>query len=480
MKFTRCIMILADGARADLFEELLAAGDLPHIQRHICERGSYRRGTTVFPSTTGPAYLPYVTGCQPATCNVPGIRWMDKARHRDGTRRGVRSYVGLETFRFNRDIAPQIQTIFGMLPRSYNIFNAVNRGVQHRHNITQIARAWYWYYAHLTDRWGFVDQAASHRLHRVIEQDFQFCFVVFPGIDEYAHLHDPLGPRTREAYRTIDATVGSIAQRLERQGRLSETLWWIVSDHGLTATREHFCLNTWLGARGCKPLFYPLVYRRGCLAANMMSGNGMTHLYFRHRDGWARQVTGEYLDEAWPGLQDDLLHQPAVDLLALRADDGAVTVRTAHGEARLHLVGDQVRYTAVRGDPLEVFANEWVAPGDTQLRTILLTKEAALQRTMGTRFPDGPYQLAHLFTSPRCGDVVVSAAPGFDLRLAYEVPEHRGSHGSLHRDHMHVPVACSAPLTEGALRSVDVFPTTLTLMGHATPAGIDGVSRISD
>ena len=44
-----CIFILADGARADLFEYLLDKGDLPHISEYIVERGSYKRVLLYFP-----------------------------------------------------------------------------------------------------------------------------------------------------------------------------------------------------------------------------------------------------------------------------------------------------------------------------------------------------------------------------------------------------------------------------------------------
>ena len=61
----QCIVFLADGARADVFEYLLKRGDLPNISKYIIERGFYRKAVTVFPSTTGPAYIPYLLGMYP-------------------------------------------------------------------------------------------------------------------------------------------------------------------------------------------------------------------------------------------------------------------------------------------------------------------------------------------------------------------------------------------------------------------------------
>ncbi|MBI4365631.1 MAG: alkaline phosphatase family protein [Deltaproteobacteria bacterium] len=462
--FTRSVMILADGARADVFEELLAAGRLPHIARHIVSRGAYRRGVTAFPSTTGPAYMPFLTGCLPATCNVPGIRWMDKAVYGRGPKRkGRRSYVGIETFRINADMRPEIATLFALLPRSYSVFNAVCRGTRLVRNLTRVIRIWYWYYAHLTDRWGFVDAAATRKLTALLSRDFRFAFIVFPGIDEYAHLATPRHSRVLAAYEAVDRAVGMIAARLRRLGRYDETLLWVVSDHGLSATHTHCCLNTLLERRGVRTLYYPLIYRGGCVAANMMSGNGMTHLYFRHPNGWEHPFADDELTARYPWLIDDLFGQPAVDLVAMRAADGWIHIRSRRGRARLHLDGTTVSYRVQGTDPF----------GYASLPERLGADEV-LARTIDTDYPDGLYQLAHLFTSPRTGDVVVSATPGYDLRDCYEIPAHKGSHGSLHREHMHVPIACSAPLANRPMRTVDVFSTLLTAMGHALPTGIDG------
>lgn len=467
MSYERCIMILADGARADRFEALLAAGVLPQIARHIVAPGGYRRGVTAFPSTTGPAYMPFLTGCLPGTCNVPGIRWMDKAQYRPGTRRGVRSYCGIETFKANGDMAPQVTTLFQHLQPGYNIFSPICRGIANRTNITRLMRIWYWYYAHLTDRWDFVDAAAQRKLEAVVARDFRFCFVVFPGIDEYSHLDDPMGDETTTAYQRIDQAVGAAAQQLASRGQLEGTLWWIVSDHGLSATHTHFCIDTFLADHRLRAVSYPKIYRRDATAANMMSGNAMSNLYFRHHEGWDRPVTDAYLEAQAPGLLEALVAETAIDVVAVRTGDQGIRVLTKRGAALLRMVGTRVQYQALRGDPLAVGLSE-----------ALLSPEESLARTMDGPYPDGPYQLAHVFQSPRAGDVIVSAAPGYDLRLKYEIPEHHGSHGSLHREHMHIPIFCSAPLRPGPMRSVDVFPSTLQLLGAPIPDAVDGKSQV--
>ena len=39
-RYKSCIFIMADGARADVFSELLDKGELPNISRYVVEKGS--------------------------------------------------------------------------------------------------------------------------------------------------------------------------------------------------------------------------------------------------------------------------------------------------------------------------------------------------------------------------------------------------------------------------------------------------------
>ena len=89
----------------------------------------------------------------------------------------------------------------------------------------------------------------------------------------------------------------------------------------------------------------------------------------------------------------------------------------------------------------------------------------ALARSAGERNPDASFALSSLFASERAGDLLVSAAPGFDLRTKSEWPEHHASHGGIHRDHTVVPVFSSAPLPASPLRKLDLFVLTLQLAG---------------
>jgi hypothetical protein len=462
----RFIILLADGARYDVFRDLLGRGQLPRLAE-IFGQGGYAKATSVFPSTTGPAYMPFLTGCFPGTCNVPGIRWFDKDQYAQKkiSLKRYRSYVGFESLLMNHDMRRELPTLFDLFPKSFNIFSSINRGVTSKGNQTSHFRLWYWYYAHLTDRWHMVDEAALAKSLRVLKEDFEFLFVVFPGIDEYTHLSHHDHPMAQQAYRFVDEAVGKMADQLRSDGKWEETALFIVSDHGLSPTREHFGVATHLEGLGHKTFYYPKIFKRNFRVASMVSGNGMLHLYFKTNGTWAGRTSMEQVQDAFPGVVDSLLEQPAVDLLASQDPEGWVRVRTRQGEARLREQGGKIFYQNIRGDALGYGA----LPGE-------MDERKALELTESTHYPDGLVQLAQLFRSPRTGDVVLSAAKGFDLRKRFEYPEHKSSHGALHDEHMLTPLFSSVPMKRSVVRTADLFPSILQLAGKSIPPGIDGRS----
>lgn len=464
-------MILADGARWDLFQRLIQAGELKNISSEVCQAGGIYKAVTSFPSTTGPAYMPFLTGCHPGTCNVPGIRWFDKRAFGPNGRRGLsrfRSYVGPETFFIGKDMSEDIQTIFEILPRSFSIFSSLSKGARWR-DLTRVMRIWYVYYAHMTEHWTLIDEAALAKACRAIEKDFQFLFVVFPGIDEHSHLAHPHHEKTLERYDYVDRAIGELIRRLKSLGKWDSTLFFIVSDHGLTLTHTHFCVNQFMEGRGLKPFYYPKILGlRSKNVANMMSGNAMTHLYFKNGHGWAGATARHDVSSIDSNLMNDLVAHPAIDILMARNEEGGVDIFSERGEAKLKWIGDQIGYDAPRADPFGY-----------GLMPSQMSPEEAMQKTWESSYPDALWQILKLFNSPRSGDVVLSAAPGFDLRLRFEVPEHRGSHGSLHAEHMFVPVITNVKLPSRPFRTLDLFPTLLNLLGKKYPEGIDGKGLIT-
>ena len=460
----RAVLVLIDGARVDVLRELLGRGDLPNLSRWVIERGGLTTGTTVFPSTTGVAYIPFLFGRYPGSVGVPGIRWLDRRGAAGGWWEqwlAARSYCGVQGGWLNRDIAPA-PSLFDLVPESIAICTPLTRGLGPRGNRIALSRAVLGSAAHYLGTYPALDRAVARAWLDAAAEPWRFLFVVFPGVDGISHLKDPRHPAVLESYRLVDRALGAFVARVQKQGRqLPE--FFVVSDHGMTAMREHCDAATLLEQSGVRTLRHPVhVWRRGARAATMVSGNASVQLYFEPRSGREQPLTES---EIPPAILERLLALPAVRLAACRADAGGVVVRTQSGRARLTEALGLIRYQPETGDPLGL--GGFVELDDRDL----------LSRTRETAVPDAPRQLLQLFQTSRAGDLVLAAAPGADFRGPWEIPEHRAGHGSLIAEHMDVPIAASVALPQGPIRTVDLMPTILERLDVAAPSGVvlDGV-----
>lgn len=459
---SRVVFVLMDGARADVFRYLLGRGDLPVLARHVIEPGCLRVGTTVFPSTTGVAYIPFLFGRFPGTGNVPGVRWLDRAAAAGSWRdqwRAARSYCGTQAGWIDTDIAPA-EGMFSLVPESIAISSPITRGLRPGAHLIPLRRAVLGTLAHFVGCYGAFDDAVAQAWLGVAAQPWRFLFVVFPGIDGLAHLTDPWHSKVLGAYRRVDRALGAFLARAAKSGE--RPLIVVSADHGFSAVREHWDVAEHLEGIGIPTVRHPVhVWRRAAKAAVMVSGNACAHLYLEPRSGRSAPCTGSELPAellAW------LRAQPAVELVAWRDDDGGVLVSRADNLARLAELGREIAYLPLSGDPLGL--------GQRALR---LEDRGMLLRSRATPYPDAPRQLLQLFRSPRAGDVVLAAAGGFDFRGRWEVPEHRGGHGSLVRAHMEVPIATTVRLGGAPLRTVDLMPLMAEHLGVAVPEGTDGI-----
>ena len=101
-----CIFILADGARSDVINQLVDAGEMPNVRRYITEPGTRGSAVTCLPSTTSVGYLPMLAGIYPGMADVPGIRWVDKKLFGAPSffHAGHRSYTGAGLAHLNEDM----------------------------------------------------------------------------------------------------------------------------------------------------------------------------------------------------------------------------------------------------------------------------------------------------------------------------------------------------------------------------------------
>ncbi len=470
MNGRKCVFLLADGARLDVLSHLLQRGDLENIQKYVVSPGKFLKGVTVFPSTTGPAYIPYLLGKFPGRCNLPGIRWFDR-RYYEGnpfSLKRFRSYAGPQSFLINRDIESSSQTLFGLIPESVSILNEITKDItSFGSNKTKYLKYYLVMKSHFTDGSDNVEEAAGRILMNSLNSSPQFVFCVFPAIDAYSHRYHPFHHKVIESYGRLDRYVGKVAKKLAESGELDETLFVVASDHGLTPTHSHFDSLGFLQKRGFKTLYYTNVLRHffDANASVMVSGNSMAHCYFKNSDGWKRHTHYEEIKD----MADELSVRPEIDIVCVRTggenEAEVVRIMNSRGEALVNFDREgRVRYRTLKGDPL----------GYGSLADERMDSYESFERTIDTDYPDALVQILQLFESPRTGDMVLSAKPGYDLRATHENPEHRGSHGSLHKEHMTVPVLISLPTQRDHLRTADIFPMMARYLGLDVPEGIDG------
>jgi hypothetical protein len=466
-QYKRLVFIMIDGASHEVLGDLMQAGDLPALSALAEAGGGLKKAVTCFPSTTGPAYIPYFMGLYPGTANVPGYRWLSRAGYDDAgsrwTRPGLVSYSGREALGFDSDL-PDRPTWFDYFGSSRNILNLLTKGSNPEDNVTRRIKPIVYTIGHYLHQWRLADMVAARALVNAVKEGPDFIACAFNGVDGHSHADNPAAPKVLQSYRTIDRAVADARRVLRDNGRDEETLWVIGSDHGHSPTHTHIDVSRSLDDMGFPTLYYPRLWRQDAHCAEMVSGNGMTQVYFRNEDGWRRRTPWEEIEAR--DVPRALLSINGVDLVAGLAADGSTRLRMPAGEATIRWRDGLCSYDYRGVDPVGCGAFEG------------LDAEEVLCRTFESPLPDACMQLPQLFRAERSGDIVVSARRGYDLRARWEIPEHHSTHGAIVPPQMHVPVIISHPLAADNFRTADVFPTVLRLFGREPEDAIDGVARV--
>jgi arylsulfatase A-like enzyme len=266
------------------------------------------------------------------------------------------------------------------------------------------------------------------------------------------------------ALRIVDDTLARIREKLERRNEWANTRLWVTSDHGHSGVRSHEDLARVVAGFGYRVKAHPWVYGLRDDVAVMVCGNSMAHVYVDLARRQRPFLSG--MSASGRALIPRLLERASVDLLFVPETETSCAVLSAtRGRAVVSHRARAYSYTRQDGDPLCI-------GGDCHD----LSPTAAYDACAETPYPDALVQLAELAAAPRSGDVMVSAAAGWDLRLRYEPMEHLSTHGSLRREHMMVPLLSSHAPKGTPRRTTDLMPSTLAAIGLPIPRGMDGES----
>jgi hypothetical protein len=440
----KLILIVIDGLTPEVFEDAVETESAPALA-FLARHGSYRRGTSTFPSLTPVCLSSIATGAHPDVHRIPHLVWWHRGERRlieygssfaairaAGMRRSIVDTIfnmneqhlghdavtvyealedaGLTTAAVNitcyRGRTPHLPLVPGFTrpafgPKEfffYSLFESEVTGAP----IAVFGRSG-----------GSIDAyAASVGRWLVTRDGFDLLVYYLPDYDFASHA---LGPgSSQEALARSDAAVGALLEAAGGPDELLERYAVIVcSDHGQTRVERAVSLEAQLGA----------------VEHTVVTASNRAGMIYRLEG--CREDAGE--------LARRLDGTAAAEVAFYREGDEAVARRG----------GEELRFAPADG--------AWRTSGDLAL----LDQPDALERCWAA------------LANPNAGDVLVSPPLGVELTdLAGRSHLGGGSHGSLEAGDSLVPIL-TVGLDAEPRRIVDLAPAALEHFGVELPAYAD-------
>ncbi len=520
----KMVFFLLDGCRQDTFARLCDEGKVPTLAR-LRDGGLWAdTGVSVFPSTTGPAYAPFINGLLPATSGLAGIRQLKRAKGQ------YRVYCGQDSGAIKDDLNPSAKTIFEMLPKeeSLSVFGMIDRGAK-RTSMPLMKFLW----DKLSGNLAAMDVHSMAAFKKLAGKGLpRFSFVTLHTLDSIGHKEGVDGEHYRNALIQADKLIGNWLTEMHKAGHGDDLIVVISADHGLDSTHKNGdlagALRAQLGlkvqdALGRLSLGFNLKARLKALrgeekahtthdAIVAVSGNACVQIYLRGTGGKAgvtgrfdirptlaeirsyrgldgrergahmATVTGgsidntKYYTQGWyrGDIITTLLNEACVGFLVVRDGVNRARVYSRSGESRIDRHGDKLAYRVVTGtDPLNMRAAAPMADGRW------LSERQWFAHTAGEQYPDALFQIMQLLDAPDSGDIIINAAPDYEPWTEGQ----KGVHGGVDRGQLCVPIlvwgrGVPAGTRVATARTVDLFPTMLRLLELDVPGTLPGLSLL--
>ncbi len=443
------VLVVIDGLTPGMLEGAIAGGGVPTL-RAVAERGTAGRATSTFPSLTPVCLSSLATGAHPDVHEIPHLVWWHRRERRiveygssfgavraAGIGRTLRdTLVGMNAEHLGRGAVTLFEALAdaGLRTAAVN-FTAYRGRTPHRSTLPPLGTVlgpeqFFFYNLFATARTGAplsfrnrsagtIDRYATAVGRWLVARDaFDFLLFYLSDYDYASHAEGP--DAAHDVLERCDAALGSLVDTAGGiDAFLERYALLVVADHGQTAVHEVARLED----------------------------------VFRHEDdvfvGASNRAAGIFrtgpLAPSARTLALRLDDDPSVDVVLFREGDLAV-VRREGEEAEIARAGDDL---VVAGDPGVI------------------------------DHPDGPTRAWAALACPNAGDVLVSAAAGWEFAdLGGRHHRGGGSHGSLLAGDSLVPTLEAGI---GALPAsiVDVAPLVLRHFGVAAPAYVDGRVRLS-
>jgi len=437
----KLVLIVIDGLTPAAFERGVEAKTTPALAA-LAERGRYGTATSVFPSLTPVCLSSIATGGGPDVHRIPHLVWWDRGGRRlveYGSSFGAIKAAGMARsitdaiYTMNqKHLSTDATTIYEAVEDAGLVAGAINitcyRGrTRHRPTLPGVTkpafgpRRFFFYSLFESDQTGAplavrnraggsIDAyAASVGRWLVTRDGFDFLAYYLSDYDYASHVHGP--ESAHDALARVDAAVASLTAAAGGVDEFVERYAVVVcSDHGQTHVRKAVPLQD--------------AYTRISDEVLVTGSNRAAMVYRRERCTHETAALAALLDA-----------EPSVEVTLWREGDEAVARRD----------GEELRF-APSGDG-------WQTSGDA---TIL----------------DHPHALARVWSAlanPNAGELLVSAAPGFEFAdLAGRHHAGGGSHGSLVAGDSLVPML-TVGLEAQPTRITEIVPAVLEHFGIAPP-----------
>jgi len=438
----KLVLIVVDGMTPAAFERAVEGGRAPALAQ-LAERGVYRRATSVFPSLTPVCLSSIATGAGPDVHRIPHLVWW----HR-GERRIVEygsSFAALRAAGMTQSITDTIYnmnqrhlgksavTVYESLEDAGFVAAAVNITCYRGRTRYQPTLPWVTKPAYGPKRFffyslfesdatgaplavrnraaGSIDAYAAAVGRWLVTRDgFDFLAYYLSDFDYASHAHGPDGADGVALERT-DAAIEAL---LDAAGGVDEFLdrYAVIlhSDHGQTDVEQVAQLET------------PLAAFSGQIVVTASNRAGQVYLRPRTRVGAAQ-------------LAERLDGEPSVEVTLRREGEDAVARRE----------GEELRFRPA-GDG-------WETSGDAAILD----------------HPDALHRCWSALANPNAGELLVSAAEGWEL-IDMGGGHHvgGGSHGSLVAGDSIVPLL-TIGVDAAPARITDVTPAVLAHFGVEPP-----------
>jgi hypothetical protein len=442
------VLAVVDSLKPEMLDRAIEEGRAPALAA-LRERGTYIRDcVSTFPSVTPVASAAIATGCGPGEHHIPSMNWYHRGEERyveyGSSFQATRVFGVVRSLYdtvYNMNMAHLTRarkTVFEHLddaglrtacttyliyrgrtrhdPSGASVYRRIGEAFQFRHAVYGAREL---FYADLFDSRntgctsalglpGQRDRHAGCVGAYLVEHDlFDFLLFSLPDNDTHSHRAGPDGQvrSIAEADRALERIMhvaGGVDPFLEHHAVI------VMSDHSQTKVEKSVNLSeAFTSSRVLTP-------------ADPAPTEAELALCPSARSAMVYVLDESRRDELVPRAVEVLAGVDGVDLMVTRSNGEAV-VRSERGELRF----------APGGDLADRRGQSWSVSG----------KRAALRlrvrdgRVTSDVYPDALGRLWSALECPHSGDVLVSAAPGFEF-VDWGGADHvgGGSHGSLHRD----------------------------------------------